>query len=417
MDPRWFILADDLTGAADSAIAFARRSLPAKVVWGEAGPADHADVIALAYDAATRELDVTQATRRHVDALRRFHRPGMHVFKKIDSTLRGHPAEEIAAMLDVIHAHEPGTRIIMAPAFPATGRIVRDGQMRVHGVPLPFTEYWPAGRAPDLANLTYLLGSAGVHARHVSLSEVRGRTDALSAGFAKGVAVCDAETDDDLERIASASLEGNTATFGIGSAGFAHAIAKYVSRTSEHRRDSYRCAVAPRGALLVVGSRTQASRAALTQLLTLDDVEGFSVEPEMLIGDLQSSAHAGLANAVGRSLACGVDVVVDIKPSASAHDRGNPRLVAELARMLAAPARYASALVATGGETAAALLTRLGVEGLRLVDEIEPGIPLGLTLGEVSVPAVTKAGGFGDEECLKRILSRLRFIRQTGAMT
>jgi uncharacterized protein YgbK (DUF1537 family) len=73
-------------------------------------------------------------------------------------------------------------------------------------------------------------------------------------------------------------------------------------------------------------------------------------------------------------------------------------------------------LVATGGETAAALLTRLGVHGLQLVDEIEPGIPLGLTLGEVSVPVVTKAGGFGNEECLKRILARLRFIRQTGAI-
>ncbi|MEO8017743.1 MAG: nucleotide-binding domain containing protein, partial [Pseudomonadota bacterium] len=95
---------------------------------------------------------------------------------------------------------------------------------------------------------------------------------------------------------------------------------------------------------------------------------------------------------------------------------GNSQLVSSLARILAPVARQASALVATGGETAAALLAHLGVEGLRLVDEIEPGIPLGLTLGEVSVPAVTKAGGFGNEECLKRVISRLRFIRQTGAV-
>jgi uncharacterized protein YgbK (DUF1537 family) len=71
-------------------------------------------------------------------------------------------------------------------------------------------------------------------------------------------------------------------------------------------------------------------------------------------------------------------------------------------------------LVATGGETAAALLARLGAHGIRLLAEIEPGIPLGLTLGEVSVPVVTKAGGFGDEDCLKRIIERLRSIRQTG---
>jgi len=87
-----------------------------------------------------------------------------------------------------------------------------------------------------------------------------------------------------------------------------------------------------------------------------------------------------------------------------------------LARLLREPAGQASALVATGGETASALLARLGVHGIRLVDEIEPGIPLGLTLGEVSIPVVTKAGGFGNEDCLKRILARLRFIRNTGAV-
>ena len=54
--------------------------------------------------------------------------------------------------------------------------------------------------------------------------------------------------------------------------------------------------------------------------------------------------------------------------------------------------------------------------GIELVDEIEPGIPLGLTLGEISIPAVTRAGGFGNEESLSGIISRLRFIRQTGTV-
>jgi uncharacterized protein YgbK (DUF1537 family) len=167
MDAPWFILADDLTGAADSAIAFARRRLPAKVIWGEARPEDHADVIVLACDAATRELDAARAARRHGDTVRRFLRPGMHIFKKIDSTLRGNPAEEIAAMLDVIQAQEPRVRVVMAPAFPATGRTVRDGQVLVHGLPLPFTEYWPAGRGHELAILTNLLESGAGERRRV----------------------------------------------------------------------------------------------------------------------------------------------------------------------------------------------------------------------------------------------------------
>jgi uncharacterized protein YgbK (DUF1537 family) len=168
--------------------------------------------------------------------------------------------------------------------------------------------------------------------------------------------------------------------------------------------------------LVIVGSRAPVTRAALAHLLTLENVTGVSVEPAMLVADLQSTAHSDFADAIARSLARGTDVVVDISQSASSQHTGNPGYVAALARMLVSPARQASALVVTGGETAAALFTRLGIEGLRLVDEIEPGIPLGLTLGEVSVPAVTKAGGFGDDECLTRIVSRLRFIRQTGAI-
>jgi uncharacterized protein YgbK (DUF1537 family) len=416
MEQRWFILADDLTGAADSAIAFARRRLPAKVVWGEARPQDHADAMALSYDAATRELDAAEAARRHREALRRFLLPDMRVFKKMDSTLRGHAAEEIAAMLDVIQAHEPGVRVVIAPAFPATGRTVRDGQVHVDGIPLPYTEYWPASREPELANLVNLLESAGVHARHFPLSAVRGNLSELSSAFANTVAVCDAETDDDLERIAGVSLDGSAPTFCIGSAGFAHALAQSVSGASERRSVPHNRAPDTRGALLVVGSRAQASRAALAQLRRLPNVESVSVDPLLLVGDLQSPAHAALARGAGDALTRGVDVVVDIEPTASSQRRGNPQLVSALARLLVTPARQASALVATGGETAAALLTRLGAHGLQLVDEIEPGIPLGLTLGEVSVPAVTKAGGFGNEECLKRILERLRFIRQTGAV-
>ena len=115
-------------------------------------------------------------------------------------------------------------------------------------------------------------------------------------------------------------------------------------------------------------------------------------------------------------LEAGTDVVVDIISASDSQSAGNPHLVSALASLLVPAARDASALAATGGETAAALLMRLGVNGIRLLDEIEPGIPLGLTLGEVSVPAVTKAGGFGNEGCLRRIIERLRFIRQTGTV-
>jgi uncharacterized protein YgbK (DUF1537 family) len=416
----WFILADDLTGAADSAIAFARRRVPARVVWGDSLPQFHPDAMVLAYDAATRELDAAHAALRHREVLQRFLHSPARLFKKIDSTLRGSPAEELAAMLDVVLAREPATCVVMATSFPAMGRTVRDAQVRVHGVPLPFTEYWLENREPALANLLYLLESAGLRARTIELAKVRGDFDLLKSALAKTdsavVAVCDAETDEDLGRIAEASLAVDRPGFYIGSAGFAHALAHCVSRAGVPRSSTHRCEPSTRGALVVVGSRSQASRAALAQVTTLANVERFSVEPSQLGGDLQSAVHASLSEAIRNSLKSGTDVVVDIASTAASKIAGNPHLVSALASLLGPAARDASALAATGGETAAALLTRLGVNGIRLLDEIEPGIPLGLTLGGVSVPAVTKAGGFGNEGCLKRIIERLRFIRQTGTV-
>src|SRR3954462_5255182 len=100
MDERWLIIADDLTGAADTAIAFAKRRLSAHVTWGEPRIGELPDGVALAFDADTRRASGATAARRHQEILRRHLAPAMRFFKKIDSTLRGHPAEEIGASLE-----------------------------------------------------------------------------------------------------------------------------------------------------------------------------------------------------------------------------------------------------------------------------------------------------------------------------
>src|SRR5688500_11481266 len=118
MERRWLIIADDLTGAADSAIAFAKRRLPARVSWGEPRADERADALALAFDADTRALPADAAARRHQEILRALFDARMHVFKKIDSTLRGHPAEEIGALLDLLAARIPELRVVFTPAYP-----------------------------------------------------------------------------------------------------------------------------------------------------------------------------------------------------------------------------------------------------------------------------------------------------------
>jgi uncharacterized protein YgbK (DUF1537 family) len=45
--------------------------------------------------------------------------------------------------------------------------------------------------------------------------------------------------------------------------------------------------------------------------------------------------------------------------------------------------------------------------GLRLLGELEPGIPVSASL-PYALPVVTKAGAFGDEDTLRRVLAAIR---------
>jgi D-threonate/D-erythronate kinase len=122
-----------------------------------------------------------------------------------------------------------------------------------------------------------------------------------------------------------------------------------------------------------------------------------------------------LAAAVKLRLLTGGDALVEITMKDKPDMSLGAQLSQGLADVLAPVAPAIGAFAATGGETAAALLSRFGVNGIRLADEIEPGVSLGLTLGAISVPIATKAGAFGDEQSLIRISERLRAVRTKGS--
>jgi len=56
----------------------------------------------------------------------------------------------------------------------------------------------------------------------------------------------------------------------------------------------------------------------------------------------------------------------------------------------------------------AAVLAALGVGALRLLGEVQPGVPLGLAEGSRSMPVIAKAGASGPADALVRCRERLR---------
>ena len=70
------------------------------------------------------------------------------------------------------------------------------------------------------------------------------------------------------------------------------------------------------------------------------------------------------------------------------------------------------ALFVTGGEIAVRVLEALGVSTIHIAGEVAPGVPWGrISVDGRTVTFITKAGGFGDEDILLRVIELLRTPR------
>ena len=61
-------------------------------------------------------------------------------------------------------------------------------------------------------------------------------------------------------------------------------------------------------------------------------------------------------------------------------------------------ARGVRRLVVAGGETSGAVVGALGVEGLLIGPEIDPGVPWTFSLGEPTLALALKSGNFGAQD-------------------
>jgi D-threonate/D-erythronate kinase len=160
-----------------------------------------------------------------------------------------------------------------------------------------------------------------------------------------------------------------------------------------------------------VGSLARASQDAARSLAMSSNVRHVSVAPRILLHDSARACRIAMMHAVVEGLEKGDDVLVELLVEGEPDLSLGTSLAEKLGSMLELAANHMGGLIVTGGETAAAVLRHLGIRGIRLLDEIEPGLCLGFTLGEVRVPIVTKSGAFGDAESLIRIAT---YLRQLG---
>ena len=398
------VVADDLTGAADTAVHFLRPGQEILLVsMGGIGRGPvHPEGGGLAIDTGTRGLEPADAVRevRRAAGLVRRLEPAL-VYEKIDSQLRGRPGLEVETL-----RRELGLRCaLVAPAHPDEGRVTSEGVHLVRGVPVadaepgrdpvaPVTE----SRLPALVAL-----QSGVDVGHVSLADLRrgsafldARIEGLMAEGKKAITF-DAASARDLELVAEVAFRRSGEVLLAGSAGLAMALAA-------RRRSGEPTSPAPlpcKAMLFVCGSMAGALRRQVARLVASGRCLAVTWTPGSLAGaagreELERSAAAAWA---------ANDVVLKT-PEDRLDAAACPTAVlldglAQLAVGLVAR-RKPDGLFLSGGDTARAVLAAAGVGALRLRGEASPGVAWGLAVGGIldGVAVLTRSGAFGGDDDL-----------------
>lgn len=422
--PHMLILADDLSGASDCAIASSACGLTATVALGDLPHNLPAHVVAI--DCDTRHLDPVAAANKTVRLLHRYH-PSAEclLFKKLDSTLRGNVAAELAAVLSFRRSvsNSPSQVVaVMAPAFPAGGRTTVAGHQLVRGSPLHTAEVWGHQRSACQTHIPSLLALSGLRPTHLALALIRSGYDALRSALIEGaiasdVLVCDAETDDDLRAIAHASLVLGRETVWAGSAGLARHLPA-AAGLSGGSPVSSPCTLAEGPTLMVIGSMSDVAHRQVEELGHVSEVGVIVLPAGVLLAGPLSPEWSGCAVPLRSKLLAGGDVALVVGAGGPSDPNIGRQISAALAIMTEPVAEMVGALVASGGETARAILELWGVTGLRLLGELEPGLPIAVTEGwRRPLPVLTKAGAFGNPMTLIHCAQFLHALdRHTGRM-
>ena len=385
--PRVLIVADDLTGAMDSAGPFAARGIETWVVALplRCDPAALKSARVVSVNTDSRHLPGPQAAVRVRESLRHLDASGFDiVVKKIDSTLRGNVVAETMALFEV-----SGRRVVVvAAAFPAQGRSVRGGVVHVDGKPLAQTAFArDALSPPPLAPLHQVFAAANPGLRVTAAAP----SDAFSGGT--DIWIADSEVDADLSRIVKSFASRMNTVLMVGSAGLTRALAL----------DCFDGRAAPPDPQHVTGTIVFAvgSRAARSA----EQVEALVCEPDTAVlrapnGRLQSAEIPSARNLVLKATAGG-----------AGNEGEAEHVAADLARHAIEIARgaRAQALIATGGDTAIAILVASDNPALQVLGDLMPGIPYArIRLGGSPIWLVTKAGGFGGRDTFRDVARKLR---------
>lgn len=428
------IIADDLTGANDTALQFHLKGANTQILLSdEIEPLNIKNTQTWAISTESRNVEpevayerVLKATKMFVDKLN----PDFF-YKKIDSTLRGNIAVEVLGILSVLDYDAA----VVVPAFPTEIRTTVGGYHLLKGVPIERTEMARDPYSPIFeSHVPTLLKSQVLPQYQNLIGSLELKTIMKGAGpilqkmnelvrEGKKLIVADAVSTVDIEQIALAIKKSENKILPAGTAAFAQALGEYwfADLDAEHIIKTF-----PRlPKFIVSGSATQITANQIEKLENSDEFEDvltISLDLKTVLDGVKDEFVQRIVSNLRFENTVVVHTSKLIKEfDGFSEDSLNAELtkanlasvitdfLAELTKRVLAEKE--AILITLGGETSYKCCSAIGAYQLQLIDEVAPAIAL--TLDHNAQWIVTKSGNLGTANTLIDIL---RYFETHGGL-
>ncbi len=420
------IIADDLTGANDTALQFHLKGANTQILLSEDIEfVNEKNTQTWAISTETRNVEPDIAYQKISDAVNMFREKinPDYFYKKIDSTIRGNIAVETLGMLDILG----WDAALLCAAFPSECRYTVGGYHLLKGTPIERTEM-----ARDVHNpireshIPSLLKNQLPEEYHKYVGTVDLKTVMKGAGpvlkrineliaDGKKLIVADAVSVVDVEQLALALNKSDYNILPAGTASFAHALADlWFADLQDVQHIAKTFPMLPK--FVVSGSSTLITANQIEKFENSDDFDNsivISLDMETVLNGVSDE----LVNRIINNLGTKNIVVVHTSHLLSSFDGfSETSLNAELTKTTLAgkitdflaeltakvTAQKQLILVTLGGETSYKCCNAIGANQLQLIDEVAPAIALCMDHNAQWI--VTKSGNLGGVNTLVDIL-------------
>ncbi|WP_218970447.1 3-oxo-tetronate kinase [Cytobacillus gottheilii] len=404
-------IADDFTGGSDIASFFAKGGLSTILYNGVPSnqSVPQADVCVIALK--TRTQNTIDAVKDSLEAIKWLKEHGAKQFYvKYCSTFDSTPEGNIGPINDAVMEEIGVPYTIICPALPVNGRIVKDGCLYVHGVPLhessmkdhPLTPMWDY----DLVQLM----EPQSNFKSVKLPNDLTKED--TAEFIKKIKtennstpfylIPDYEDEGDAEKIVELFGDLPLLTGGSG-------LAEPLARTFKQDKKKEGFGRSDSKALILSGSCSETTRKQI-EAFQQSGGDSYFIDPlRILSGDeTVDTIWNMIENTKGAILIYSSDTAENIKKT---QEKGKEEVAGLLENTTAELAARAVAagyhrIIVAGGETSGAVTKKLGYSSYHIGASIAPGVPIMIPTQDTRVRLVLKSGNFGDSNFFLQALSK-----------